>query len=430
MRSLLSMCHAVRRQRARTASTAALVGTLSLLACGSGTAPGDGNVAAVDSLRALPRALSASERIGVAGTNQFALALLKREVAGSTANVLLSPLSVWMALGMTMNGAAGETEVEMQRTLGWGTRPRSESNAAYRDLLALLPSLDATVKVKIANGLWVRTPATADLAFASDVRTFFSAEVRASTSAQAMFDAVNAWGNQQTEGMVPRVLPGTPPDDLLMLLANAVYFDGAWRNAFDPTSTTPAPFRLGEGVSPATVSVPTMQRRSGYRAYDRPDYFAVELPYGNAAYHMLVLVPRAGTLNALVASMDSAKLAEISLGLRETSVNSPLTLPKFTARGSRELSITLKDLGMPRAFTNSAEFPRLLGSRVKIGFVQHGVALEVNERGTRAAAVTTVGIVPVSAPIGHQVDRPFAFFLRERFAGTILFAGVIRDPRP
>ncbi len=418
-----------------SALVATVSGSLVIAACGTNTAPGDDLTPgervtpAVDSLRTLPRTLTATERTGVASSNQFALSLLKREVAAGDSNVLLSPLSVWTALGMTMNGAAGQTEAEMQRALGWGATLRSQSNVAYRDLLTLLPMLDGTVKVKIANGIWVRTPLTADPAFASDVRQYFAAEVRSAPTAQGLFDAVNAWGNQQTEGMIPKVLQGPPPDDLLMLLANAVYFDGAWRNAFDTKLTAPRPFQLGEVAGRNTVTVPTMLGMGGYRAYDRPEYTALELPYGNAAYHMLVLVPRTGTLTALVTSLDSARLAEISSGLREMTASAPLLLPKFTARGSLELSPALKELGMPRAFTDNAEFPRLLGSRVKLAFVRHGVVVEVNERGTRAAAVTAVGVVPVSAPRGHTVDRPFAFLIRERFAGTILFAGVIRDPR-
>ncbi len=419
----------VRGVRTIAAAAAIASGALFVAACGSNTGPGDDVASQVDSLRALPRALSASERAGIASSNQFALSLFKREVAARDSNVLLSPLSVFTALGMTMNGAAGETEAEMQRTLGWGTRPRSESNVAYRDMLALLPTLDASVKVKIANGIWVRTPLSADPAFAGDVRQYFGAEVRSASSAQGLFDAVNAWGNQQTEGMIPKVLQGAPPDDLLMLLANAVYFDGAWRNAFDRKDTQSGPFRVGDAAGSATASVPMMHRKGGYRAYERQDFFAVELPYGNAAYHMLVLVPRTGTLNALVAGLDSSKLGEISAGLREVMSTSPLWLPRFTARGSLELSPALGALGMPRAFTDNAEFPRLLGPAVKLDFVRHGVAVEVNERGTRAAAVTAVGVIPVSAPSGHPVDRPFAFLIRERFEGTILVAGVIRDPR-
>jgi len=414
------------RFRAPFLVTASLVGAVMLTgACGESTAPSPN--APVDSLLALPRALTATERAGIASGNQFALSLLKQVAPVTSKNVLLSPLSVWTALGMTMNGAAGTTEAEMQRTLGWTGRTRAESNVAYRDLSALLPSLDAAVKVKIGNAIWVRAPLVADTGFARDVRTYFSADVKSAASPQAMYDAVNAWGNQQTDGMVPKVLETPPPSDLLMLLANAVLFDGPWRHAFDAKNTAPARFRLES--TGTDITVPTMQRMGGYRSYDESGFFAIELPYGNTAYSMLVMVPKSGTVNALVTRVDSAQLARITSSLREASSTSPLALPKFTVRGSLELSPSLRLMGMPRAFTDQAEFPRFLGIGAKLAFVQHAVTVEVNERGTRAAAVTAVGVVPVSAPVGHSVDRPFAFFIRERFAGTILFAGVVRDPR-
>jgi serpin B len=105
-------------------------------------------------------------------------------------------------------------------------------------------------------------------------------------------------------------------------------------------------------------------------------------------------------------------------------------VPRFTLTASRELSTDLAAMGMPRAFTNGAEFPRLLRNETpKIDFVQHAVAIDVNERGTRAAGVTVVGVVRVSLPPRYLFDRPFVFFVRERLTGTILFTGVVRDPR-
>lgn len=409
------------RRAAASACTTLAVAAL-LAACGNGsTAP-----ATVDSLPELPRALTAAERDGIASGNRFALSLLRQVSATTGGNVLLSPLSVWTALGLTMNGAAAQTDSEMRATLGWGARPREEINAAYRDLGALLPTLDPGVTVKIGNGLWVRTGLTVDSSFARDARTYFTADVRTAATPQALFDAVNAWGSAQTDGLVPRVLTQPPPDDLLLLLANAVLFDGRWRDAFDPKNTASAPFQLESG---APVSVPMMSREGNFRGLTAATFTAVELPYGNSAYSMLIVVPTGGTLASFVATLDSARLAAITGGLAAGSDRSTVYVPRFTIRGSIELSPTLKQLGMPRAFTDAAEFPRFVGLGAKLGFVQHGVTLEVNERGTRAAAVTVVGVVPTSLPPQFRVDRPFVFFIRERFAGTILFTGLVRDPR-
>ena len=409
--------------RRRGSAALALALATMLSGCSeSSTAP-----AKVDSMEALPRALTVTEREGIASGNRFALGLLQQAAARNAAdNVLLSPLSVWLALGMTMNGAEGQTDTEMRNTLGWGTRPRDEINAAYRDLGALLPTLDPSVKVKIGNGIWARTGLAVDSSFARDVRTFFGAEVRSAATPQAMFDAVNAWGSAQTDGLVPKVLTEPPPSDLMMLLANAVLFDGSWRDAFDPKNTASAPFRL---ESNASVQVPMMSREGSFRGLQAATFTAVELPYGNSAYSMLIVVPASGTLAAFVPTLDSARLATITAGLNAGGDRTKLYVPRFTIKGSLELSASLKQLGMPRAFTDFAEFPRFFGIGAKLKFVQHGVTLEVNERGTRAAAVTVVGAVPTSLPPTFRVDRPFVFFIRERFAGTILFTGLVRDPR-
>jgi len=408
--------------RRGTSAALALALAAMLSACSeSSTAPGK-----VDSMEALPRALTVTEREGIASGNRFALSLLQQVSTTSTGNVLLSPLSVWMALGMTMNGAAGQTDTEMRNTLGWGARPREEVNAAFRDLGALLPTLDPSVTVKIGNGIWARSGLAVDSSFARDVRTYFGAEVRSAATPQAMFDAVNAWGNAQTNGLVPKVLTEPPPPDLMMLLANAVLFDGSWRDAFEVKNTASAPFQL---ESNASVQVPMMSREGSFRGLQAATFTAVELPYGNSAYSMLIVVPSGGTLASFVSTLDSARLAMITAGLGAGGDRTKLYVPRFTIRGSIELSSALKQLGMPRAFTDFAEFPRFFCTGAKLKFVQHGVTLEVNERGTRAAAVTVVGAVPTSLPPTFRVDRPFVFFIRERFAGTILFNGLVRDPR-
>jgi serpin B len=390
----------------------------------NGTGPNGG--AAADSLTVLPRALSATERQAISAGNDFALRLLQRTTARQSGNVLLSPLSVSLALGMTMNGAADETLAEMQRTLGWGTANRADINAAYRDLMTLLPALDPTVTVRIANGIWMRQPFVPDAGFASDARTFFNAPVTSEPTPRAMFDAVNAWGNRETNGMIPKVLQEEPPRDLAMLLANAVYFAGTWRDRFDPAKTNLGPFRREGGTD---ITVPMMSREGGYRAFRDQRLVAVELPYGNAAYAMLVLMPTAESVGTFVATLDSTRLAQVARGLRDAGADARLRLPKFTLSGSLELSPDLRAMGMLRAFTSDAQFPRLVfNERSQLSFVQHSVKIDVDEKGTRAAAVTVVGVGVTSAPLGYDIDRPFVLLIRERLSGAVLFTGVVRNP--
>lgn len=410
----------------------AVVGALLLTACGEGTGPGDSNTR-VDSLTALPRALSAVEQEGVQANNGFALSLLRTTVtrisgdSGNAKNVLLSPISVSFALGLTMNGAANTTLAEMQQTLGWGSRSRTEINTAYKDLAALLPSLDSSTTIRIANGVWVLSPMRADTGFARDAQTYFGAPVHALATPRLMYDSVNAWGKRQTDGMVPKVLEDAPPPDLAMLLVNAVLFSGTWRDRFDPAKTTPRTFTPTSG---AAFSHPMMQRTGNFLAFGNGRVSAVELLYGNGAYSMVLIAPQNEPATQYAARLDTAEYGSILRGLRAVDDRSEVILPRFTVRGTLELKAMLETMGMPRAFTSLAEFPRLIGGeRAQLEFVRHGVALEVNERGSRAAAVTVVGATVVSMPPVFAFTRPFVFFIRERLSGTILFAGVVNDPR-
>jgi len=392
-------------------------------ACSNGTGPARG---AADSLTVLPRALSAAELQAISAGNDFALRLLQRTTGREAGNVLLSPLSVSVALGMTMNGAANETLSEMQHTLGWGTSGRADINVAYRDLMTVLPTLDRAVTLKVAYGIWMRSPLVPDTGFASDAQRYFNAPVTSHPTPRAMFDAVNAWGNRETNGMVPQVLKDAPPDGLLMLLANAVYFSGTWRDRFDAGRTRPLPFNR-EGGAP--VNVPMMSRDGGFMGYRDEQLQAVELAYGNGAYTMLALMPETQSVGALVATLDTTRLRAVIRGLRPAGGAEALRLPRFSLSSSVALAGDLQAMGMPRAFTDRAQFPRLVaGVGSKIDFVQHAVKVEVDEKGTRAAAVTVVGIVELSLPAGYTFDRPFVFFIRERLGGTILFAGVVRNP--
>lgn len=411
---------------ARVALTALLLPVLAS-ACSESGGPTGGSGAAPDSLKSLPRTLTAVEQEGVRANTQFSLHLLRATASGGAGNVLLSPLSVSLALGMTMNGADGRTLTEMQQTLGWGARSQGEINAAYRDLSRMLPALDNSVTIRLANGIWTRAGYPAGPEFTQKAREFFNAPVQTLATPQLMYDSVNAWGKRETQNMIPKVLDGNAPEDLAMLLANAVYFAGSWRNAFETSKTKPEPFRLASGAS---VSVPMMQRKGGFNAFQDESVSAVEMLYGNGAYSMVLMRPTTGSARELASQLNEARYNTIVSNLRPADGESWLALPRFSVKGNLELSETLADMGMPRAFGGFAEFPYLVPSaRTSIGFVQHAVALDVFEQGTRAAAVTVVGIRLVSAPPSYRFDAPFVFFIRERLSGTILFAGVINDPR-
>lgn len=409
----------------RFAATAALVAaTASFGACGDSTGPGNGGGA--EPITSLPRALTAGEQEVIARSTAFGLELLGRSVAADERpNVVLSPLSASMALGMTMNGAAGSTFDAMRSTLGFDGMTQSEINASYEGLIDLLTGLDPDVEFGIANALWANEGFPFHQSFFDAVAQAFDATVQTRDFAQpATLDAINGWADQATNGFIPEVLEELDPD-LVLLLMNAIFFDGAWTEAFDPADTAPGEFRRADG---STVTVDFMSAANvDFPLAFGPTWNAVELPYGGGAYAMIIVVPE-GDVRTLVSEWTPADWADVRARLTEVEVDG-IWIPKFKIQHDAFLNPVLADMGMEVAFTSGADFSNLSprGQQLCIDFVRQKTFIEVDEVGTRAAAVTTVGIGPTSF-LGLRADRPFFFALHERLSGTLLFTGVVGDP--
>jgi serpin B len=240
-------------------------------------------------------------------------------------------------------------------------------------------------------------------------------------------DEINGWVEDHTNGLIDTIVDTLDPA-LVMLLVNAIYFDGAWTAQFDPADTRSGPFVREDG---STVDVPMMsmdnaELRRGYG----PDYAAVELPYGGGAFSMVLVVPQgAATARNWLGGLDAATWQALVEGLTPGHLDA-LSIPKFTLTYDAFLNDALRAMGMDIAFRGGeADFTRMspIGSSLCIDFVRQKTFVEVDERGTRAAAVTAVGVSETSFS-GLIVDRPFVFAIRERLSGTILFVGHIGDP--
>jgi serpin B len=382
----------------------------------------------------LPRALTGPELTVITASNNFSSALL-RAVNSSRAldsNVFISPLSATMALGMTMNGAAGTTFDEMRATLGFGALPREEILRSYRDLIALLRGLDSRVDFRIANAIWTATrfAASVDPAFLDESQDYFGAQVASlDFSSPEALTTINGWVKEGTNGKIERILDAIDPA-LVMILGNAIYFKGDWRDAFPKTATKNAPFTTARDE---TVQVPMMTRVGAARVGGARGRTAVEAGYGGDAFAMTIILPAEGeTVDQLVTALTPEEWDAQVASLRESEVD--LSMPKFKLAWEDELNDELISMGMPTAFiAGQADFTRLspsAGRDIYIDFVKQKTFVDVNEVGTEAAAVTVVGIREVSLPQREtvHVDRPFVFAIRERLSGTILFVGKIVDP--
>jgi serine protease inhibitor len=408
------------------ASFLALAGVVSLAACDLFTGPGS---EPLPPLTNLPRALSAAEQEVISASNRFAFDLLRGVVERDTsANIFLSPLSASMALGMTMNGAAGETFEGMRSALGFGTLERDAINASYRSLIDLLVDLDRGVEMKIANSIWVRRGFPLHEPFVQSSRTHFGAEVSELDFADPGAPGViNRWVDRNTEGKIKDIVENIDPDVMLYLI-NAIYFKGSWSSRFDRRATAEATFHRADG---SRQNVRMMYLPQGkVRHLWSQEAEIVDLPYGREAFSMTLVLPGEGrTVEDLVDSLDAESWDDWIDRLNAAEVD--VHLPRFRLEYETLLNGTLRALGMQTAFDpTGADFSGMspLGGDLYISNVKQKTFVDVNEEGTEAAAATSVEMRVVSVGPTFRADRPFLVAIRERLSGTILFLGVIGAP--
>ena len=384
-------------------------------------------------ITALPRALTNGEQAVIGASNAFGFGLLRElDRTRADSNIFMSPLSASMALGMTMNGAAGQTFDEMRAALAFGTRPAAEINASYRSLIDMLRALDPTVDFRIANSIWYRAGFPFEQTFLDESRQFFDARVSGLDFASSnAVPSINDWVRQSTNGKIDKIVDGPIPNDVVMYLINAIYFNGSWTTRFDRNQTRTEPFHTIGGT---TAPIAMMRRTDTIRVAETADAQVVDLPYGGGAYTMTILLPKEGkSLRDVVATLTADAWQAAVTGATARSVE--LQMPKFTLRWEALLNDPLQALGMRQAFQGDvADFTRMsrdAGNRLYISKVKQKAFVDVHEEGTEAAAVTSVEI-RVTCACGPQViriDRPFVFAIRERLSGTVLFLGkIVRPP--
>jgi serpin B len=383
------------------------------------------------------------ERSPVAAADlAFGLDLFARMRADAqTPNLAVSPLSVSSALAMTANGANGETRAQMEKVLRIEGLGRDKANQAYADLIKTLAEGRGDT-LTVANALWADDQLELREDFIARDRDYFGAQLtRMPFEDPAKVVAeVNGWVAQQTHDKIPKLLDESAVNkNTVMELVDAVYFKGKWKDPFEASETTMKPFTPGDpkefGVKPRP-EVPTMRRTGTMPYIETPEFQAVRLDYeGDSA--MYVFLPSIGTgLPQFAPSLTAEQFAQLRFKFQERE--GTLELPKFTFRTKDELSKPLAAMGMPLAFQlGQADFTGIgthPGGPLFISRVDHSVFIAVDEKGTEAAAATSVGVqagsamAPVTKPFVMKVDRPFFFAIVHEPTGEPLFIGTVTDP--
>jgi serpin B len=380
------------------------------------------------------RELTSVEKALVEADNNFGLKIF-REInkAEKDKNVFISPLSISMALGMTLNGANGETKEAMQNALELAGLSDQQINENYQSLIDLLVGLDPKVKFQIANSIWYRNDFAFKESFININKKYFYAKVAGLdfTNPQSA-NIINSWVEDNTNGKIKKIVDQIEPQ-IVMFLINAIYFKGTWTYEFDKNQTQDDSFHLPDG-SEKTVPMMELSRKLAY--YESDEFQAVDLPYGDGLFSMTIILP-APHINVndflMRLSAENWNLWTGSFSEKKGT----LFFPRFKLEYEKLLNEVLKSLGMAIAFDqDQADFTRMFDKvsdiNLYIDKVKHKSFVEVNEEGTEAAAVTSVEVGMTSVGPGStfvmRVDRPFIFAIREHHSGTILFIGKIIDP--
>lgn len=353
-------------------------------------------------------------------------ALLKQERGK---NALLSAFSVATALAMTYNGAEGATREAMAKALELDGMDLQSVNLIYADLVRRLQSIDPEVEVAIANSLWARRGVVFKPGFLERNRTYFGAQATSlDFSDPHAREIINAWVEKSTKGKIAQIVDGIDPMDALFLI-NAIYFKGTWTDPFGKAETREEPFFLSGGGQKKV----SMMSRSGSFAHLQGDHFqAIRLPYGTGRISMEVFLPdRGSSLNEFVQRLNPENWH--SWMSRFTEKPCLIKLPRFRMEYEVSLKEALETLGMGIAFDPSqADFSGMAEERLAIDEVKHKSFIAVNEAGTEAAAVTSVGVCLAALierePMPFGVDRPFFYAIRDHQTGLSLFLGLLYEP--
>jgi serpin B len=366
------------------------------------------------------------------GHTDFAFRLfdkLRQEQPG--ANVFVSPTSIALALAMTCNGAAGDTEKAMLQTLGCTAMALDTLNKEGEALLTGLRNPDPQVELSIANSIWAKQGVPFSPAFLEALKASYDAPAtELDFSAPTAAPTINDWVKKATRGRIDGIVD--PPIDPLMscFLIDAVYFNGKWTDPFEERDTKPGDFNLLDG---ATKRMKFMSRDEAHLAYLKGDGFqAIVLPYGRGRMSMLILLPDEGAALEGLCARLSPKVWKDWLG-RFGHIEVNLKLPRFRLEYESRLDDALSAMGMGIAFDpQRADFSRMSEVPQWISEVKHKTFVEVTEKGTEAAAATEVGMEMGAEMqpriVTFVVDRPFLCAIRDHATGAILFLGAVSDP--
>lgn len=349
-------------------------------------------------------------------------------------NILISPASVYLALGMTYNGSDGETRQAMLDTLKAANISPEEFNEACRDYISILRVMGKKTELSIANSIWYRDGFPVSDDFLQINANYFDSEAESLDFSQpAAIDTINKWVKTQTNNTIDKIIDEIR-SNTVMFLINAVYFKSDWKQPFDAANTYTKDFNSPEGK----LNADFMNRTGEMDYFNKEGAQGVILPYDDGRFKFFALLPEKGTdIRSFIHELDGAAIYDYLISVRKENIL--LSLPKFETRFEDQLNDELSNMGMEIAFDpNSADFSLMLENpgdareNLYIGEVRHKTFCRVDELGTEASAVTSVEMRDTSAGMDPEIqlifDRPFIYGIVDEVTGAPLFLGIMENP--
>ena len=389
----------------------------------------------------IPGTVGESEETIAAANNNFAFSLYKTLAAedkSGNSNIFYSPFSISSAFALVYEGAKDKTADEIASVFFFPESVQTLRNG-YQGINAGINSENPAYSLSVANALWAEENYSFLDEYINNAKLYYSADtinLDFINQPEESRLTINKWAEDKTSDKIKDLLPdGTINSLTRLVVTNAVYFKGTWVLQFDSEKTHEADFVTSSGD---TVKVDMMQRTDDDAIYcysDTDSLKALKMPYesdNGDKLSMIVLLPKDNDIKAAEDVLDLTEINGIENSMESKQVR--VFFPKFKLETEYSLSDTLKEMGMPVAFTGDADFSGMDGTKnLAISDVVHKAYVDVNEEGTEAAAATavTIGLTAVveeePVPV-FRADHPFIFLIQEDATGNILFMGRVCNP--
>jgi serpin B len=363
----------------------------------------------------------------VSSNNKFAIKLFK-ELNEENINVFISPASISMALSMLYNGSEGNTKKQISDTLYYNNYDMKYINEQYKNLMGRFSKID-NIDVIISNSMWINKHYEVNDDYINTVNSNYNSAVyNEDFNDKKTVNKINDWIDISTNGLIKKMINKIEPNTIMYLI-NAIYFNATWENAFKERATKKDNFNNSDG---SISNVKMMNQKEGFTYYYDEEINAVRLPYKDGEVSMYAFVTKGeNNINEFINDLSKNKLDDYFNSFKYYS-NVRVKIPKFKVEyGIKELKDVLINMGITDAFDPSLANFEQINRESYTTSVKHKAVIEVDEKGTEAAAATIIEENTKSCQSEEEfkpefiADKPFFYIIRDDRTGTILFMGVV-----